>query len=125
MVQDQYYHIEAHFAEATGGATVKFYWAYSGQSKIIVPSEYWYYPRHVASSPYTVSIPCPSGYTGTNSSNPNVCSEICGDGKKVGDEVCDDGDTSNANGCSSDCRSINLNWVCIGGTPNQADTCTE
>ena len=76
MVAGQYYHIEAHWGDTTGAAEVDFRWSYTSQAKITVPTEYWYYPEYVGTSPYTVDVSCPSGYTGTNSSNPNVCSEI-------------------------------------------------
>jgi hypothetical protein len=76
MTKDQYYHIEAHWGELTGGATVDFRWSYTGQAKQTIPSDYWYYPEYIGSSPINYTISCPSGYTGTNSSNPNVCSEI-------------------------------------------------
>jgi hypothetical protein len=98
MVADQYYHIEAHFGESTGGADYEMRWSYSGQSKIVIPSSAWFYPEYVANSPYNVTVTCPTGYIGTNSSNPNVCSEECGDGNEVGDEKCDDGNTGGGDG---------------------------
>jgi len=76
MVKDQYYHIEVHFAESGGYAFVNFTWSYSGYSKGEVPSSAWFYPQHINSSPWRVTVACPSGYTGTNATNPNVCSEI-------------------------------------------------
>jgi cysteine-rich repeat protein len=41
------------------------------------------------------------------------CSEICGDGLKVGEEVCDDANTSTHDGCAEDCRSIQSGWQCL------------
>ena len=31
---------------------------------------------------------------------------------KVGNEVCDDGNTVNGDGCSSNCMSIEPGWLC-------------
>ncbi|NOS67653.1 MAG: DUF4215 domain-containing protein [Candidatus Peribacteraceae bacterium] len=49
-----------------------------------------------------------SSTSGTSSSapGPDICSPICGDGLKVGPEECDDGNTKNGDGCSSDCRIV-------------------
>jgi hypothetical protein len=71
MVKDQYYHLVAQFAEDTGGAIAKMYWSYSGQARTLIPSSQWFYPGYVGSSPYNVTISCPTGYTGTDAANPN------------------------------------------------------
>jgi len=42
-----------------------------------------------------------TGWTCTG--NPSACEEICGDGIRVGSEVCDDGNTDNGDGCNNDC----------------------
>jgi len=102
MTAGNYYQIDARWGETTGSATVRLSWSYSGQAKTVIPSTSWFYPEYVGSSPYTVTVTCPTGYTGTNTTNPDVCSEVCGDSKKVGAEVCDDGDVSGANGCAAD-----------------------
>jgi len=75
-VTGNFYHIEAHWGETTGQAVVSLSWSYSGQTKIVIPSTSWTYPEFVSTSPFTVTVTCPSGYTGTNATNPNVCSEI-------------------------------------------------
>lgn len=35
--------------------------------------------------------------------NPSVCTSTCGDGLVASNEVCDDGNTNNGDGCSSTC----------------------
>jgi cysteine-rich repeat protein len=54
---------------------------------------------------------CVSG----NSSSRTVCSEICGDGLKMGYLPCDDGNLADGDGCSSKCE-IEIFWNCFGGT---------
>ncbi len=38
--------------------------------------------------------------------NGTSCAAICGDNEQVGDEVCDDGNTNNGDGCRSDCLGL-------------------
>lgn len=125
MVKDQYYHIIARFAEQTGAEHVVFRWSYSNQAKVVVPANFWFYPEFVASSPYNVTITWPTGYTGTNTTNPNVWSEICGDNIRVGNEVCDHGNTLESDGWAADWRSIDTSWVWSGGTLTNPDVCSK
>jgi cysteine-rich repeat protein len=53
----------------------------------------------------------------------SVCSEICGDGKKMGLIPCDDGNTLANDGCSSSCQ-VDVGYTCSGGTKTSPDTCT-
>jgi len=46
----------------------------------------------------------------------------CGDGFRVGTEVCDDGDLVNGNGCTSTCT-IEAGFECGGGSSTSADSC--
>jgi cysteine-rich repeat protein len=125
LVADQYYYIEAHFGEQTGGAFIEMRWNYPGITKEAIPSSAWFYPEYVANSPYNSTVSWPTGYIGTNSSVPNTCTEECGDGNEVGDEKCDDGNTSGTvDGCSADCRSVDAGYVCIGGGVGANDVCT-
>lgn len=55
----------------------------------------------------------------------DTCEVICGDGLRAGAEVCDDSNIDDLDGCSSDCSTIEANFVCSGGTTSSADTCTE
>jgi len=53
--------------------------------------------------------------------NPNapldktVCVPICGDGKNVFGEICDDGNTDII-GCKSDCSGPSVGYECTGGS---------
>ena len=42
---------------------------------------------------------------------PMVCDGVCGDGLKIGTEVCDDG-LQDGNGCNSDCSGAEIGWNC-------------
>ena len=50
-----------------------------------------------------------------------LCSEMCGDGKKYVKE-CDDNNNNDGDGCSMDCK-IETGYVCRGGSPNSKDVC--
>ena len=54
----------------------------------------------------------------------SVCVSLCGDGFKAGSEKCDDQNTNNGDGWSSDWLTVELNWFWIGGSPTSKDTCT-
>ncbi|MES1183489.1 MAG: DUF4215 domain-containing protein [Myxococcales bacterium] len=43
-----------------------------------------------------------------------VVNVFCGDGLKTGTEVCDDGNTTDGDGCESDCKSVTTGWTCSG-----------
>ena len=51
----------------------------------------------------------------------NVCIYKCGDGFKVSEEKWDDGNTISGDGCSSDCITIESNYLCSGGSPTSKD----
>eukprot|EP00347_Sterkiella_histriomuscorum_P007392 403349107 len=50
------------------------------------------------------------------------CQEICGKGYNYGMLECDDGNTQNDDGCSSECT-IESGWQCDGGFHNGPDSC--
>ena len=70
MTKDQFTPLEIKFGENEVGAVVKLSWEYSGQSQTIVPSSYYYNPEYVGSSPYTVTVTCPDGYSASTAGNP-------------------------------------------------------
>ena len=55
---------------------------------------------------------------------PDICTEKCGDGLRVGSEVCDDG-LIDINGCTTDCLGVVDGWTCEGGSSVSADNCWE
>lgn len=57
-----------------------------------------------------------------NGFHPN-CTEICGKGFRLTTQLsCDDGNTMNNDGCSSECV-VEANWTCSGGGLSDPDTC--
>jgi cysteine-rich repeat protein len=65
------------------------------------------------------------GYQWTTSSLtiPHACTEICGDGRRIGGGW-DDGNNINGDGCSSMCT-IELGFTCSGGSATKKDTWVE
>ena len=124
MTQDQYYYLKIKYGEIGGGAAITLYWAYSGVSQTVIPSTSYYYPNYVGSSPYTITLTCPTGYSGTVTAHPDQCYEIWGDSKKIGTEKWDDGNAISGDGCDSTCRNIETSYVCTGGTTTTKDTWT-
>jgi cysteine-rich repeat protein len=51
------------------------------------------------------------GYTNNDTSQPYACFSVCGDGIKMPDEACDDGNVQNGDGCSSTCT-IEPGYTC-------------
>jgi cysteine-rich repeat protein len=66
-----------------------------------------------------------TGYHPNGSPTPHEWVETWGDGLRYGDEVCDDGNTADGDGWSSDCRTVELNYICVGGTTTSIDTWSE
>ena len=64
------------------------------------------------------SNPHGSGLGGVSS-----CLPVCGDGRRVGHEACDDGNTYDGDGCSALCV-LEAGWLCGGGGARSNDTCT-
>ena len=64
---------------------------------------------------------CSLGYY-QQKGNP-FCDEICGDGKRY-ILACDDGNTINGDGCSSNCE-IETGFFCTGGSSTSPDVCTR
>jgi len=55
--------------------------------------------------------PCQPEPTVTVGPTPTV-NVFCGDGLKTGTEVCDDGNTTDGDGCQGDCKSVTAGWMC-------------
>ena len=62
-----------------------------------------------------------AGFIPDSSTNPENWITVCGDGKRAGNELCDDGNTSNGDGWSSDCLKIEYDWAWNGGDVNNKD----
>lgn len=53
--------------------------------------------------------------------NGSLCLPVCGDGKKVGSEACDD---NKSGGCKDDCSAPVTNYTCSGGSSTAPSICT-
>lgn len=62
--------------------------------------------------------------TGGNSTSPDVCSEVCGDGVNLGFNECEDGNKRNVDGCSSTCH-VEKGWFCELNFDTGLDDCYE
>ena len=55
--------------------------------------------------------------------NPSVCSPICGDGKVILPESCDDGIKLDSLGCNITCDGTILGFECTAGSSTSASLC--
>ena len=63
--------------------------------------------------------------TGGDSSTPSTCVLVCGDGKVISPEVCDDSSNDDI-GCATGCLSINPLYECpTAGGPTTASICNK
>ena len=120
LIQNQIYNIQINYREQGGGAEMHFSWSWSSFTQTIVTSANMYDENYVSSSPYTVTSSCPTGYSGSITTGQTQWKELCGDGKRVGIEKCDDGNTANGDGCSSSWI-IENDWYCSGGSLTSKD----
>ena len=51
-----------------------------------------------------------------------ICQPICGDGRRVGNEQCDDTNAVDGDGCSTSCQ-VEPDKFCYGGTASSSDQC--
>ena len=67
-----------------------------------------------------------TGWTCTKiSGSKSICSAICGDGKVLGTEVCDDGNSTDNKGCKSDWSGSITGWYWSGGSSTTPDVWNE
>jgi hypothetical protein len=125
LVGGQYYQLKVWLQNAWGPGGVKAYWTVPFSTYTDIPSSAYYYKRYVGSTPYQVSVTCPTGYSGTNLAYPYICKEICGDGIRVGSEIWDDSNTLDGDDWIGAWTSAESRYICVGGNSTSADTCTE
>ena len=65
-------------------------------------------------------------WSGGSSLSPDICNDICGDGKRsvIDSSKCDDGNTANGDGCSSSCI-IETGFTWSGGSSTSKDICND
>ncbi|CAI2370222.1 unnamed protein product [Moneuplotes crassus] len=71
-----------------------------------------------SSAAKSVCTECTQGLYQNDPSNPTECISKCGDGYRLGSEVCDDGNIIDDDGCSYDCTEIEVGWKCDTSVPN-------
>lgn len=126
MVAGKYYRFKVDFIERLVTANLTFYVESLLISNQIIPSYNLKYPKELggaASIDYNSS--CPVGYKLNHLPNPTSWVPVWGDGKEIGIEKWDDGDTENGNGWMGDCSGVEAGWVWVGGSPTSADTWTK
>lgn len=60
-----------------------------------------------------------------NLNGTKICYQVvCGDGKIMGNERCDDGNKTDNKGCKSDCSDPLNGWYCVGGDLKNPSECS-
>ena len=65
------------------------------------------------------------GFYQNDVSNPATWISKWGDGRKVGSEKWDDGNTIDGDGCKGDCSAIEIDYICTGGNSSTKDSCKK
>ncbi|CAI2383457.1 unnamed protein product [Moneuplotes crassus] len=120
MTDDSFIKFKINYKKKTGSADVQLLWKSTtlGATYVLVPTEYIYKQEMVRNTTYNCEIKCPPYHSETHPDHTGECYEICGDGSRVGTEICDDNNTLSGDGCDKTCRSIEQGYVCerMGGT---------
>ncbi|CAI2385601.1 unnamed protein product [Moneuplotes crassus] len=126
LISGNYYRFKFDYKEAVSSANCTLYFWTPTISQQVVPNSYLRYPAEdVGLSKYDIQVSCPDGYGPNSNTPPDACAEVCGDGKEIGNEKCDDNNTVGGDGCSADCSTVETGWVCSGGSSTTKDTCTQ
>ena len=112
----QSYSFVVNFLETLGKAEIFLKWSTSTMALTPIPSNYFFYTKKVASSPYQITVNWPTGYYSNIPSSPTKCKEVWGEGIKAESEACDDGNTVSGDGCSADWSTIESGFICSGST---------
>ena len=111
----QTYKILIDFADWAVNTEIQLYWKTSTVSNQTIPAENLSIPYDASSSPYQVTVNCPTGYT-VGGSAMNQCITYCGDGLVYGSEKWDDSNNANEDGWSSDWTAIENGWIWLNGS---------
>ena len=111
----QTYTILIDFADWVSNTEIQLYWKTSTVSNQTIPAENLSIPYDVSSSPYQVTVNCPTGYT-VGGSAINQWVTFCGDGLVYGSEKWDDSNNVNGDGWSSDWTAIENGWIWLNGS---------
>ena len=99
-------------------------WEYPGQSSIVVPSSYLYFPAYVSNSLFNVTVTCPPYYTQTVSGSTPQCVNLWGNSKRDSAEECDDGNATSDDGWSAT-WDVENGYTCTGGSSTTVDICSK
>lgn len=102
-----------------------------GDGKVIIrsPSTHWDDQNTVVNDGWDANCITETGWswTGGSASTKDTCIDIWGDGKvmrRSTSNYCDDTNTIDNDGCSSECLT-ETGWTCSGGNISTQDTCTD
>ena len=124
MVKNSCHDFTIYYYQHWGWYTWILYWKTSTMAEQIIPASAYGTIDIVRSSPFQNTVSWPTGYSSGQSSYPDVCHEICGDGLRIGTEQWDDGNLINGDGWQID-WSVTPNFICSGGSIYVKDTCVE
>jgi cysteine-rich repeat protein len=96
-------------------------------SRCSVPARRSYYSTVTPTSPAANQSTCSAAYPGSTytvaKTNAKFCATaVCGDGRRMGTEACDDGGTARGDGCSASCA-VESGFYCEGGSASSPDLC--
>lgn len=72
----------------------------------------------------TMASGCSNCSLGFNLTNSTACNSVCGDGVKAASEACDDGNTQNGDGCSSNCTIESAYYCVLSGVISNCSNCS-
>jgi cysteine-rich repeat protein len=102
-----------------------FYWQYDGQSRQVIPSQYYAAPEYVSGDVTQMQRICQPGYSeSTDAGGIVTWVTVWGDGARAGNEVCDDNNDSSGDGCAANWLQVETGWNWTGGTPTTPDIWT-
>jgi cysteine-rich repeat protein len=107
----QTYNFYVQYSEYTGNAAIILSWSTPSSALTTIPSTGYSVAADIDSSPYQITIVCPFGYEQVGTTH--ACRPICGDGYIFGDEVCDDANTKDLDGCSSTWMAVEQSYIWI------------
>jgi cysteine-rich repeat protein len=82
-------------------------WSITATPTLMSGLSSWQFSDDKTSTPLTLTVPITiSAFDSPSKCRTDCTVPTCGDGILDGGEVCDDGNTSNGDGCSSDCKSL-------------------
>ena len=117
------YSLRVDWHEYNSGANIKLNWSSPTISYQVVSADNFATSSDVSLSPYQIKVVCPVGYT-PDGLNLLQWVVLCGDGLSYENEVWDDGNTANGDGCRNDCMQIDDGWIWVGGNKTHIDVCS-